>query len=396
MKYRKLGRTDVDISEISLGAEHLENQDPTVVGTVVNHALDQGINYIDLVLYTSPAARDAMGAALRGRRDEIMISAHFGAVSREGQYLKTREPALCEASFEDLLTRLHTDHIDVLMLHWIDKEEDFETAFNKNGYLGSALRLKSQGEVRLLALSTHIVPIAERAIQSGCVDALMFPVNPAHDLFPGDYGLKEMWDESTQRDLLDKKTDGVETRGSLYLQCEEAGIGLIAMKPYAGGLLLPSGPMTEHLEKKEGLRHPAGMVLSPVQCLSYVLGRPGISTALVGCRSSQQIDAAVAYYEASEAERDFSSIDAHELWRLAGRCMYCNHCLPCPEDVQIGDLLRILDSAEYSPNHQTDIEYRRFSKHAQDCTGCKVCMDRCPFGVRVTDRMEKAVALFGY
>jgi len=376
VKYRKLGRTDVDISEISLGAEHLENQDPTVVSAVVNHALDQGINYIDLVPYASPADRDAMGAALRGRRDEIMISAHFGAVCREGQYFKTREPALCEASFEDLLTRLHTDYTDVLMLHWIDKKEDFETAFNKNGYLGSALRLKSQGEVRLLALSTHIVSIAERAIQSGCVDALMFPVNPAHDLFPGDYGLKEMWDESTQGDLLDRKTDGVATRGSR--------------------LLLPSGPMTEHLEKKEGLRHPAGMILSPVQCLSYVLGRPGISTALVGCRSSLQIDAAVAYYEASEAERDFSSIDAHELWRLAGRCVYCNHCLPCPEDVQIGDLLRVLDSAEYSPNHQTDIEYRRFSKHAQDCTGCEVCMDRCPFGVRVTDRMEKAVALFGY
>ena len=154
--------------------------------------------------------------------------------------------------------------------------------------------------------------------------------------------------------------------------------------------------MNEFLEKKKGLRNPGGMVLSPVQCLSYVLGQPGISTALVGCRSSEQIDAAVAYYKASVEERDFSSIDAHELWRLAGRCVYCNHCLPCPEDIPIGDLLRVLDSAEYSPDQPTEAEYERLSTHAQDCTGCDVCTDRCPFGVRVTERMETAVALFGY
>jgi predicted aldo/keto reductase-like oxidoreductase len=396
VKYRKIGNSDIEISEISLGAEHLEGEDPLVVNSVVNHAMDQGINYIDLVAYTASADRDAMAEALRGRRDEVMISAHFGAVSREGKYFKTRDPALCEASLEDLLKRLHTDHTDVLMLHWIDKKEDFETAFDKNGYLGAAQRLKREGKARLLALSTHIVPIAERAIESGCIDALMFPVNPAHDLFPGDFGLGEMWDESTQGKLLDKKIDRVATRGSLHLLCENTRIGLIAMKPYAGGLLLRAGPMTEFLEKKEGLRNPGGMVLSPVQCLSYVLGRPGICTALVGFRSAQQIDAAVAYYEASEAERDFSSIDAHELWKLAGRCVYCNHCLPCPEDIRIGDVLRVLDTAEYSPNRLTKAEYGRFSRHATDCTGCEVCMDRCPFGVRVTERLEKAATLFGY
>ncbi len=154
-------------------------------------------------------------------------------MSREDEYFKTRDPQLCEASLEDLLDRLHTDHIDVLMLHWIDKEEDFEAAFDKNGYLGAALRLKTEDKARLLALSTHIVPIAERAIRSGFIDALMFPVNPAHDLLPGNYGLEEMWDESTQENLLDRKTDAVSTRIDLYLLCDQAGIGVIAMKPYA-------------------------------------------------------------------------------------------------------------------------------------------------------------------
>ena len=397
MKYRKIGRTGIDISEISLGAEHLEGQNPDVMKSVVNHALNNGINFIDLVLFASPAARDAMGTALQGRRNEAMLSAHFGAVYREDKYHKTRDAALCEASFEDWLVRLRTDYADILMLHWIDEPEDYEAAFDKNGYLGLAEKLKRQGKARILALSTHVVPIAEKAIKSGAIDALMFPVNPVHDLLPGDFGISEMWDESTHKTLLEKNADRTESRRNLYLQCENAGVGLIAMKPYAGGLLLQKGPMHERLEKnEEALRNPAGMVLTPAQCINYVLGRPGTCTTLVGCRSTGQIDEAVAFYEASEAERDFSSIDASRLWKLAGRCTYCNHCLPCPEDIPIGDLIRVLDSSEYSQNDRVKDAYSGFAKHGGDCTGCEVCIDRCPFGVPVTERMEKAVATFGY
>ena len=395
MQHRKLGRTGLTISEISLGAEHLDNQDRQLVKNVVNHALDHGINYIDPVLYVTPENRDSMGAALRGRRQEAMISAHFGAVYREGKYHKTRDPELCVPSFEDYLKRLHTDYVDVLMLHWIDTDEDSAEAFDENGYLGAALRLKRDGRARCIALSTHIVGIAERAISTGQVDALMFPVNPAHDVLPGDYGLGRMWDAATHDELLRQRPDRGASRAGLYLMCEQEDVGLIAMKPYAGGLLLRSGPMSKHLENQEGLRNPGGLVLSPAQCISYVLKRPGVTTALVGCRSVEQIDAAVAYYEAAEAQRDFSAIDTDELWKLAGRCVYCNHCLPCPEEIPIGDLLRLLDSAEYSSNDETTKAYLNLSKQAEDCTSCEVCMDRCPFGVHVTERMSDAVDVFG-
>ena len=121
-----------------------------------------------------------------------------------------------------------------------------------------------------------------------------------------------------------------------------------------------------------------------------------MSTALVGCLSTDQIDAALAYYDSTEEERDFSSIATHALWKLAGRCTYCNHCLPCPEGIGIGNLLRVLDSEEYAPGPEAATQYARFPSHGGDCTFCGVCMDRCPFGVRVTERMERAVSVFGY
>ena len=400
MNYRKLGVSEIEISEISLGAEHLEGQEPEAVAAVVNHALDRGINYIDLVPFTSSIDRDHMGTALSGRREDTMISIHFGIVDKDGEFFKTRDTETCEHSFRDFLTRLRTDHTDILMLSWIDQEEDFNEAFCENGYLGAALRLKREGATQLIALSTHIVSVAEKAIQSGVIDVLMFPVNPAHDLFPGDYGLKKMWNPDTQKELLHSTVEEagarVTTRGGLYATCAQAGIGLIAMKPYAGGLLLSEGPMMPFLEKKEGLRHPGGMVLSPAQCINYVLSRPGMSTALVGCRSTDQIDAALAFYDCTDEERDFSCIDTHALWKLAGRCTYCNHCEPCPQGIEIGDLLRVLDSEEYAPGPEIHAQYARLKGHGQDCTSCEVCMERCPFGVRVTNRMEQAVAVFGY
>ena len=75
MLYRKLGRTGVDTSVISLGAEHLEKEDRETIKDVVSTAVDNGVNLIDLIGMVAPEARDNMGAALRGIREKVMLSA---------------------------------------------------------------------------------------------------------------------------------------------------------------------------------------------------------------------------------------------------------------------------------------------------------------------------------
>ena len=83
MLYRKLGRTGVDTSVISLGAEHLEKEDRETIKDVVSTAVDNGVNLIDLIGMVAPESRDNMGAALRGIREKVMLSAHFGATSHD-------------------------------------------------------------------------------------------------------------------------------------------------------------------------------------------------------------------------------------------------------------------------------------------------------------------------
>ena len=95
MRYRKLGRTTVDVGVVGLGAEHLEHVSRDTVISVVNEALDQGVNYIDLFM-ASPGVRDNFGVVLKNKRHSVMIAGHLGAAFKNGQYYRTRDSAVSE------------------------------------------------------------------------------------------------------------------------------------------------------------------------------------------------------------------------------------------------------------------------------------------------------------
>ena len=380
MRYRKLGRTAVDVGVVGLGAEHLEHAPKDTVISVVNEALDQGVNYIDLFL-ASPSVRDNFGIALKNKRHDVIIAGHLGAALKDGQSYRTRDRVICEKFFRDLLIRLQTDYIDVLMLHNIDEPDDYELVFGPGGILELALRLKKEGEARFLGMSTHRVPAALNAVNSGYIDLLMFPVNPAFDTLPGDMKIEYFGqDDAYDQSRLDRDKTVLE-RKEVYHASAAKGVGIVAMKPYAAGLLFTK-------------KNPSSIVLTPVQCLSYALSQPAVCAAVPGCRSVEEMKAALGFLEATEEEKDYSSINLNSMWRLQGSCMYCNHCLPCPVGIDIGVTTRITDIAGYAIDDNIVSEYKALSVKASECVECGVCTERCPFGVDVIANMARAVGLF--
>ena len=125
MEYRTLGRTGVQVSAISLGTEYLINQSSEHVSSVIHEAIAQGINYFDL-FFAQPRFRDHMGAAFKGYREKVNLVAHLGAIERDGQYDRSRDLAVAERFFDDFLTRYHTDYVDVLMVHNIDEQAEYD------------------------------------------------------------------------------------------------------------------------------------------------------------------------------------------------------------------------------------------------------------------------------
>jgi len=382
MLYRKLGRTGVDVGVIGMGLEHIWHESREYVDRIMNEAISCGINYFDLFMPT-PEIRDKIGMAIRGKRDKVMFQGHIGCAAKEGEeYYRTRDLSICEDFVNQLLKRLRTDYIDVLILHFVDDDEDFKRVFESGGMLDLALRFKKEGKARFIGISSHRVSSSLKAVESGVIDVLMFPVNPAFDMLEGDAEIESAWNEEPYKELEGKNFKPSSARKELYMACERNGVAITAMKPYACGWLFDPN-------------NPSSMVLTPHQCLSYALSQPGVCTVLPGCKTVEHIREAVSFLEASEEDKDYSSVISKTRWDFRGVCMYCRHCMPCPSGIDIAAVTRLADSAINGLSEDMKAKYDTLQSKASDCIQCGICMERCPFQVDVIRNMERAVKIYG-
>ena len=380
MQYRPLGKTGLMVSEIGLGGEWLERHTQEECAKVIHYAEEKGINILDCWM-SNPTVRTNIGKAIYGRREKWIIQGHIGSTWQNGQYVRSRNINQAKAAFEDLLDRFETDYIDLGMIHYVDAKDDWNEIVN-GPFLKYVYDLKAQGRIKHIGLSTHNPEIAKLAIESGIIEMMLFSVNPAFDMLPvnGDAEVYFGDDFSTAVNGISPE------RIELYKLCEQKGVGITVMKGYAGGRLFD--------EK----RSPFGVKLSPVQCLHYCLTRPAVSSVMVGFNTTQHVDEAVSYETASAEARDYASALAHApMHAYTGQCTYCGHCKPCPKDIDIAMVNKLYDLAlmqDIIPDSILD-HYRVMKSTAADCIGCKACESRCPFGVKIADRMKQAADLFG-
>lgn len=384
MQYRILGRTGMKVSEISLGCEHLQGKDYATVKTVIDAALENGINYMD-VFMSEPEVRTNIGKALKGRRESVMIQGHIGSCWVDGQYKVSRDINECVEAFEDLLARLETDYIDVGFIHFVDKETDWDNLPDSE-MMKYVLSLREKGIIRAIGLSSHNPVTAKKAIDTGLIDVLMFSLNPAYDLVPKDRDMTEVFSEVIEGKKQNFSNLTLEpARAELYRACEERGVAITVMKTLAMGTLLSAE------------RSPLGVALTEAQCISYALDRPAVATVVIGMQRVSDIEQALDYYNLSGEEKDSSRVLASlGMFNASGRCMYCNHCLPCPAKIDIAAVNKYLDLVELDgrPADSVKQHYISLGNTAKYCIGCGACERRCPFGVGVVKRMKKAVEVF--
>lgn len=380
MRYRSLGKTGLMVSEIGLGGEWLQRHNTEEVKAIIDRCEEQGINILDCWM-SEPEVRSNIGAALEGRRDRWMIQGHIGSTWQDGQYVRTRDVPLVKVAFEDLLARLRTSFIDFGMIHFIDECAEFERVV-KSDFMDYVRELKQRGIIRHIGLSTHNPAVAKLAALQGEIELILFSVNPAFDLMPPTENIDDYF-----VDQYDSSLNGIAPeRVELYQLCEERGIGITVMKCYAGGRLF------------DAPHSPFGVALTPVQCLHYALTRPAVASVMVGYDSPEHVDAAVAYETATDEQKDYATVLAgapHHSCK--GQCTYCGHCAPCPKNIDIAMVNKLYDLAVMQPEVPDTVRahYAELSATAADCIACGGCETRCPFGVSIVERMEKAAKLFG-
>lgn len=379
MKYRKLGTTGLEVSEIGLGAEWLERHNEKEVKEIIDCCESYGINILDCWM-SDPNVRTNIGKAIRGKRERWIIQGHIGSTWQNGQYVRTRDLAKVEEAFSDLLTRLGTDYIDLGMIHFVDEETEFHKIM-EGEFLDYVKEKKKQGIIHHIGMSTHNPKVAKLAALSGVVEMILFSINPAFDLLPASEDLNTYFADSYAEDL-----NGIDPeRAELYQVCEQHGIGITVMKGYAGGRLF--SPQTS----------PFGVALTPVQCIHYALTRPGVASILAGYDSTEHVAQAVAYETATSKEKDYASVLAHAPHHAyTGQCTYCGHCAPCPAGIDVAMVNKLYDLATMQEEVPSTIKahYESLSAGAKDCIACGGCEVRCPFDVPVVERMKQATVLF--
>lgn len=175
MKYRRFGRTGIDISAVSyggivsagnFGGAHVPSDDQTGSDNHVAWALDHGVNYFDV----APSYGDAqlqLGNSLKPYRNQVHLACKTGQRGREG----------AEKELMESLQMLHTDHFDVYQLHGIASMEDVEQAFAPGGVMELMRGLKERGIAGNIGFSAHNEEAALRMLELYDFDSVLFPFN---------------------------------------------------------------------------------------------------------------------------------------------------------------------------------------------------------------------------
>lgn len=362
MEYRINRRTGDKISVLGLGSSALTDGSIQDGVEALHLAYKSGVNYYDLAAGQADAFF-CFHEGLGNVRKNVLYQVHFGADYTSGSYGWTTSLDKIRRSVDWQLRTLDTDYIDYGFIHCIDELSDWEK-YEKDGVIAYIRSLKEQGVVRHIGMSSHTPAMVRKALDQDLVDMIMFSINPAYDYQQGEYA-----------------NGSVDERSELYRRCEAAGVGISVMKPFSGGQLLASKTS------------PFGRAMTEVQCIQYALDKPGVLTVLPGVRSKSDLERVLKYLSATERQRDYSMIGDAAPKDAAGKCVYCNHCQPCPGGLDIALINKYYDLAK-AGDRMAAGHYEKLEKKASDCINCGHCDSRCPFHVDQSDRMKEISAYF--
>lgn len=334
MEYRMLGKSGLKVSTIGFGGIPIQKTNEEEVKKLLIRCEERDINFLDTARgYT--VSEEYIGYAIEGRREKWIIATKSMARDKESM-LKDVEKSL---------SNLRTDYIDLYQLHNVKTKDEYEKVLSEDGAYNALLEMKEKGKIGHIGITSHSLDILNIAIETGKFESIMYPYNL------------------------------VENQGKkLFNRAKELGIGVIAMKPMAGGALT-DGKLA----------------------LKYILHNSNVTTAIPGMATIEEVEenSSVGEDIGILTEEDKNKIE--EISKELGTefCRRCGYCGPCPNGIDIPGIL-ILKAYKERYGLQDWAEQRYFSikNRAKDCVECGSCEKKCPYDLPIRKMLKEVRSCF--
>jgi len=334
MEKIRLGKTDMMVSRVGFGGIPIQRLTEDEAVTVVRRCLDLGVTFLDSS-HAYSSSEERIGKAIAGRREELVLSTRTPS--------RTRDGAASDLNLS--LERLGTDYIDLYHIHGVNNLDSLKTILAPGGSMETLRKAKRDGVVNHIGLTTHSLDVAKEGVKSGHFETVMIALNFVNDV----------------------------AANELLPLAKEHDVGVIAMKPLAGGMLD-----------------------NVTIAFKYLLGFPEV-LPLVGIDKTEYIEEIIRIVETPWS---MSEIERHEMKRLKEElgtrfCRSCDYCQPCSEGIKISVVLNARSSVKRNPPELIFTgRFGEIIEQVANCQKCGECETKCPYGLPIMDMINEEADWF--
>lgn len=334
LEYRILGKSELSVSSIGFGGIPIQRTNKEEVKRLLIKCEELGINFMDTARgYT--VSEEYLGYGLEGRRDKWIIATKSMARDKEAMI----------KDVEISLKNLKTNYIDLYQLHNVKTEEDYNKVLSEDGAYYGLLEMKKKGKIGHIGITSHSLDILKIAIETGKFESIMYPYNI------------------------------VESQGEeLFKRCKELNIGVIAMKPMAGGAL------------EDG-----------TLALKFIINNENVTTAIPGMATIEEIEENSEVGNNSLLLSPKEKMKTEEIRNSLGTefCRRCGYCGPCPQNIDIPGLFILRGYKErYGLEGWAEARYASTNYRAKDCVQCGSCEKKCPYDLPIIKMLKEVRSCF--